>query len=69
MKWTIGILVLFLVCYFGARPIYNAMKKHDYENLYYGLQNTKKQAGAFYQQREKAFMTYGEKYARGLAPE
>jgi hypothetical protein len=66
MKWTIGILVVFLVCYFGARPIYNAMKKHDYDTLYNGLQNTKRQAGAFAAEKEKPYMTYGEKYARGI---
>ncbi|HQH26698.1 MAG TPA: hypothetical protein PLP17_04815 [Oligoflexia bacterium] len=66
MKWTIGILVVFLLVYFGAGPIYRAMKKHDYDNLYYGLQDAKRKSGAFYQKDEKRFMSYSEKYVRGM---
>ncbi len=67
MKWAIGILGVFLFFYFLAGPIFNAMKKHDYDSMYYGIPDAKRRAGSYVQDENKdGFMSYGEKYARGL---
>ena len=70
MKWLmIGGVVLFLVVYFGAVPIYQAMKSHDYNNMYYGIQDAKRASGSRVDDRQKRFMSYSERYARGLPTE
>lgn len=66
MKWALGILAVFIFFYFLAPLMFKAMKKHDYDTLYYGMQNAKRNAGAFVQEEEKPFVSYSEKYAHGL---
>ena len=66
MKIALGLFVVFLLVYFGAKPIYNAMKKHDYDNLYYSIQDAKQRSGGFVAEKEKRFISYDERYARGL---
>lgn len=65
MKWTAAILGVFIFFYFLAPLLFDAMVEHDYNNLYHGMQNAKRDAGAFVQQNDGRPMSYAEKYARG----
>lgn len=66
MKWGIGIFCLVTLTYFAAPIIYRQMKKHDFENLYNGLQGAKASAGANYEDpRKKKFLSYSDRYLLG----
>ena len=65
-KWGIGIFCLLTLGYFLTPLIYRAMKKHDYDNLYEGLQTTKAQAGSVSENpKKKRFVSYSDKYLMG----
>lgn len=67
MKWWIaGIIAGFVFVYWCVPVLYSGMKKHDYQTLYHGIQNGKRAAGSFVSDGPKKFVSYGEKYARGL---
>ncbi len=65
MKWIIGITVVFLAVYFGAGPVYRAMKKHDYDGMFNGIQDAKRRAGGTANYDKSKFISYSEKYAKG----
>lgn len=66
MKWGIGIFCILTLGYFLTPLIYRAMKKHDFENLYNGIQETKAVNGSAYQDpRRKRFLSYTDKYLLG----
>ncbi len=70
MKLTIGIILRILVVYLITPVLFRAMKKHNYQNLYQGLQQTKKDSGAVYQREEEgAFLSYSDKYVLGVQDE
>lgn len=64
--WVIGLIASFIFCYWCVPFLFSAMVQHDYDALYHGLQDGKRNAGAFVQEERKDFMTYSERYARGL---
>ena len=67
MKIAVGIVVLFAFVYWGVPFFFRAMKKHDYETMYYGIQDAKRNAGATSDlTKKRKFIPYHEKYARGI---
>lgn len=67
MKIGIGIVIFFVFVYWGVPFFFKAMKKHDYDTMYYGIQSAKANAGASSDiTKNKKRMSYGERYARGL---
>lgn len=67
MKWWIGGIILgFVVIYWGVPLIYEGMKKHDYQTLYHGMQDGKRAGGSFVQEGPRKFVSYSERYAKGL---
>lgn len=66
MKWGVGIFCILTLGYFLTPLVYRAMKKHDFDNLYNGLQSTKADGGSFYQDpRTKKHISYADKYLLG----
>lgn len=63
-KWSIAVFVVFLVCYFSAGPVFRAMKKKDFDTLYYGIQDAKRSAGAHVDGPSRKWESYSSKYAR-----
>lgn len=46
--------------------IYKAMKKKDFDSLYYNMQDAKRRVGAYVDEDDKpVFRTYEEKYVNG----
>lgn len=66
MKWAAGIGITFMFFYFLAGPIFNAMKKRDYDTIYHGMREARRSAGAFVNTKDKKFVSYSDKYAYGL---
>ena len=66
MKWGIGIFCILVLGYFLTPLIYSAMKRHDFDNLYNGLQETKAQGGSVHEDpHRKKFLSYTDKYFLG----
>ncbi len=65
MKIAIGFSALVLFLWFLGPLLYQAMKKHDYDTLYHGMQNAKRSGGAFVQEEQKPYKSYAEDYAYG----
>ncbi|MCB0322651.1 MAG: hypothetical protein KDD69_03725 [Bdellovibrionales bacterium] len=65
MKWAAAILGVFVFFYFLAPLLFDAMVEHDYNTLYYGMQDAKKQAGAFVQEEKGPYRSYAKEYAHG----
>ena len=65
MKIAVGVCLVVLGLYFTGPFIFRAMKKRDYDALYYGIQDAKRAAGAHVKTREKRFQSYEEKYVLG----
>ena len=63
MKWAFGILGVFVFFYFIAPFLFRAMAKHDYDTIYQGMRDAKRNAGAFVQEEEKPYVSYAEDYA------
>ena len=65
-KWSLAIFAVFMFFWLLGPAIFSAMKKKDYDTLYYGMQDAKRAGGAYVQQEDKPYISYAEKYARGL---
>jgi hypothetical protein len=65
MKWAMGGAAIFLFFYFLGVPIFNAMKKHDYDAIYHGMRDARRSAGAFVQEEDRPYVSYADKYAYG----
>ena len=65
MKWAIGIAATFIFFYFCVPPLFRMMAQHDYDTMYYGIQDAKRAAGSFVQEEEKPFKSYADDYAYG----
>ena len=65
MKIAIGVTIVVLGLYFTGPLLFRAMKKKDYDSLYYGIQDAKRAAGSYVKTKEKRFSSYEEDYARG----
>ena len=64
MKVAAGLLVLFIFGYWGVPFFFHAMAAHDYNNLYGGMQDARKNGGLSYD-KHQTYHTYADKYARG----
>jgi hypothetical protein len=64
MKWTLIIGGLFAFGYFLVPLLFRAMKHHDYDNLYHGMQNARIEGGSFHD-NNKAFISYTDRYMYG----
>jgi len=64
MKWAWIIIAIFVFGYFLAPPIYRAMKKSDYKNLYNGMQDARV-AGGSYHDETRHFDSYADQLIRG----
>lgn len=70
MKIAIGFSVVILFLWFLGPLLFSAMKKHDYEMLYQGMQGGKRAAGAFVQEETGSRRSYASDYVHGrLRPE
>jgi len=65
MKIAVGVSIFCLMLYFTGPFIFRAMKKRDYDALYYGMQDAKRAAGAYVKTKEKHYSTYEENYIYG----
>ena len=66
MKWAIGLIFGFVFFYYGVPFLFQAMKKHDYDALYHGIQDAKRQAGAYVKEdNQKRFKSYTKRYLQG----
>ena len=65
-KWSIGIFIFFGVLWLSAPMIFGAMKKKDFDSLYYNMQDAKRRVGAYVEEDDTPnFSSYEEKYVRG----
>ena len=64
MKVGIAIFTFFVFIYWGVPFFYHAMKKHDYDNLYHGMQDAKI-SGNSYHENTRTYKTYTERYMNG----
>ncbi len=65
MKWVAAIGGIFVFFYFLGPVIFDAMVKHDYDTMYHGMREAKRNAGAFVQEEKKPFYSYAYEYAHG----
>ena len=68
MKWTLIIGGFLLLSFFMAPVIFRAMKRHDYNTLYNGMQAARAEGGSFHDD-PKVFHSYSDKYVYGLRDE
>ncbi len=68
MKWVAGFILMLLFMWMIGPMLFHAMVKKDYDTLYSGFQDAKRQAGAYVADdaNKKNVMSYSEKYVRGL---
>lgn len=64
MKVFAGILTLFIFCYWVVPFVFSAMKQHDYDNLFHGMQDARRNGGLSYDKHE-VHRTYSDRYSRG----
>ena len=65
-KWSLAVFAVFLFFYFAGPSIFRAMKKKDFDTMYYGMQDAKRAAGAYVDDgTTKKWESYSSKYARG----
>ena len=65
-KWSLAVFAVFLFFYFAGPAIFRAMKKKDFDTLYYGIQDAKRASGAYVDDnRHRKWESYSSKYARG----
>ena len=64
MKWAAIIGGFFIFGYFCVPVLFRAMKHHDYDTLYRGMQDARIEGGAFHDEH-KVFRSYTDKYMFG----
>lgn len=70
MKIALGFGVVVMFFWFLGPLLFDAMKKHDYDAMYHGMQDAKFNAGADVQEDTGPFKSYSKEYAYGrLRPE
>ena len=67
MKIAAAIVGTFIFVWWGVPFLFHAMKKHDYDNLYHGMQAARVNGGAFHEEH-KVYTTYTDRYMRGEIP-
>lgn len=65
MKIAIGFAAVVLFFWFLGPLLFSAMKKHDYDTMYHGMQNAKRSSGAFVQEPNTPYRSYAQDYAFG----
>ena len=64
MKLGACLLGVFIFCYWGVPWLFHAMAAHDYNNLYSGMQDARRNGGLSYDSHE-THHTYADNYAHG----
>jgi hypothetical protein len=64
MKVGGALLGLFIFGYWIVPFLFHGMVQHDYDNLFHGMQEARKNGGLSYDKHE-TYHTYADRYVRG----